>query len=166
MQDWFGYKYLEFKVYNPTADMVPLALSLGDKKSKGSYWNQLNHHTHIGPGWNELRFNLKRYVGERGSVRIKRYLDAKNMAMCWIKIGDKKTAKKQSFKMSNLILTQGKSTLKPAKGILLFDFVKDYFRTQKYFTGISDFHDYSPEVGLVLKMHNFGTYTTPYMLIN
>ncbi|NQZ58066.1 MAG: CIA30 family protein [Lentisphaeraceae bacterium] len=147
--DWSGYEYVALDVYNPSKKLVDFALCVNDLQ-KANYWNQLNHYSKLAPGWNYLKFNLKRYVGERGSVKNKRYVDLKNIKTFWFMMGGEKPIEKD-FYVDNLRLESGPEKARRFTGLKLFDFVKDSFRTQEGFTGIETRHTYSEDVGFGFK---------------
>ncbi len=146
-QDWSGFDYLAMDVFNPLAINVKYALSLGDQKG-GGYWNSLNHYTMLSPGWNYLKFHVKRYVGERGSVRVRRYLNLKKIIKFWFAIAPEDKRKiKEKFYVDNIRLLKAPPSPESFPGLLLFDFVKDGFRVQNGFTGIESKHNYHKDIG-------------------
>ncbi len=145
MKDWSGYDYLGLDVYNSSHKQVEFSLCIGDKKS-GGYWDQLNHYTTLEPGWNHLQFSVNRYVGERGSVRVKRYLDLSNIKKFWCIVG-KEGEESENFRIDNVRLLSIPKLLPAGQGFRLFDFVKDDFLAAPGFTGIAARHLYSKDVG-------------------
>ncbi|GEM_PF-1528264 len=146
MSDWTGYDYLAMDVYNPLEESVTFAVCIGDGAG-GGYWNQLNHYTTLGNGWNRLRFHVNRYVGERGSVRNRRYLNLSAIKKFWFAVApEDKHTHPEEFLVDNIRL-QKAATLTNFAGLRLFDFVKDSLHTQPGFIGIETRHVYHPEVG-------------------
>ncbi len=155
MKDWSNYDYLSLDIFNPLKEQFKFALSIGDK-SGGGYWNQLNHYSTLAPGWNKLRFQINRYVGERGSVKIKRYLDTSNINHVWFAIEPETTKKvKDYFLVDNIRLEKAPTAPKAFEGLVAFDFVKDKIRTQPGFIGIETRHIYHPDVGFGFKDTQF-----------
>ena len=147
MSDWSGYDYLALDVYNPQPDLERFAIALNDKPASG-YWDQLNHLTSLMPGWNHLRFHVNRYVGERGSVRIKRYLNLANIQRFWISVAPENPGGlTNAFLVDNIRLIKAPPPPAIPEGAQLFDFVAEDFRAQRGFLPILDRHRYHPDVG-------------------
>lgn len=147
MKDWNGYDYLVMDVYNPLSEQVTFAVCINDKDG-GGYWDQLNHYSTLATGWNRLKFHVKRYVGERGSVQIKRYLDLGSINKVWFAVApEDKREIRTEFLVDAIRLEKAPSVTPPSTEIRTFDFVKDAFRTQSGFTGIETRHTYSADVG-------------------
>lgn len=146
MKNWSGYDYLAMDVYNPLTEQVKFAVCIIDREG-GGYWDQLNHYTTLAPGWNYLRFEVNRYVGERGSVRNKRYLDLAGIKNAWFAVAPEDKRKvDRDFYIDNIRLTQA-PRLSAFPELYAFDFVKESFRTQRGFTGIESRHSYSKDIG-------------------
>ncbi len=154
MKDWRGYDFLALDLYNPVQEKVRFSLTVEDAGSR-DYWTRLNNYSTLVPGWNRLRFPLHRHVGERGSVRVKRYLDLGRIRRFWVAVtdvGDVRGQKKVrgrsgEFVVDNVRLLQGERLPPPFPGLLLFDFVKEDFRTFEGFTPIMKKHSYDSSVG-------------------
>ncbi len=150
MRDWSGYDYLEMDVYNPFHENIPFALVIGDQEG-GGYWNQLNHHSQLSFGWNHLSFHVNRYVGERGSIQIKRYLDLSHIKKAWFAVAPEDTRKKEGdFYIDNIRLTQAPKLKVGFPELYAFDFVKESFHTENGFVGIEPRHTYSKDIGFGL----------------
>ena len=150
MNDWSGYDYLCMDVYNSTDKKIRLAVCINDQ-STGGYWNQLNHVTNLASGWNKLRFRVNRYVGERGAVRIPRYVDLKNIKRFWFSVDPESKRKgkirQAEFLIDNIRLEKAPPAPKRFKGLALFDFVKEKSRGQRGFIPIMSKHTYIKDVG-------------------
>jgi len=150
LSDWSGYDYLAMEVFNPLDKYVRFSMSVKDT-NEGGYWNQLNHNATLAPGWNRLKIHVNRFVGERGSVRNKRYLDLEKLIDFWFGVGvEQKEGYQEEFLVDNVRLL--KATPSPAtfRGLKLFDFVKEDFRAEEGFTAILARHKYSKHVGFGL----------------
>ncbi len=146
MRNWSGYDYLALDVYNPLTERIRFAVWIGDREG-GGYWDQLNHYTTLAPGWNYLQFEVNRYVGERGSVRNKRYLDLAGINKVWFAVApEDKHITAGDFYIDNIRLTQA-PRLSAFPELHAFDFIKGSFRTQKGFIGIESRHLYSADIG-------------------
>lgn len=147
MRDWAGYDYLAMDVFSPSPDLEPFAVMISDLAGS-SYWNQLNHLTRLAPGWNHLRFHVNRYVGERGSVKIKRYLDLHHIERMWFAVAPEGAKKLTGeFLIDNIRLEKGAPVPAPGEGIRAFDFTSEKFRAQAGFTAILEKHRYHKDVG-------------------
>jgi hypothetical protein len=145
VKDWSAYDYIAMDVYNPNDMILDYYLTINDGSHRG-YWDQLNHLTRLAPGWNELKFKIRSYVGERGSVTYKRYLDLANIKKVWFATGIKVPNKGEELYVDNVRLLPG-VPLEKFDGLLAFDFVLEKFRTQNGFTGIQSRHSYHKDVG-------------------
>ncbi|WDE95776.1 hypothetical protein PQO03_08615 [Lentisphaera profundi] len=143
--DWSGYEYIALDVYNTSSKIVNFALCVNDIE-RAPYWNQQNHSSKLAPGWNKLKFNLKSHVGERGSAKLKRYLNLKDVKRFWYGIGIGAPSEDLFF-VDNIRLENGPEKAKSFEGLVLFDFVKDSFWTQQGFTRIETKHSYSKDIG-------------------
>lgn len=147
MGDWSGYDYLALDVYNPQPGLERFALAINDKPGSG-YWDQLNHLTSLMPGWNHLRFHVNRYVGERGSVRVKRYLDLASIKRFWISVApENPDGLTNQFYVDNIRLLKAPVPPAAPAGAQLFDFVAEDFRAQRGFLPVLDRHRYHADVG-------------------
>lgn len=147
MGDWSGYDYLAVDVFNPQPGLERFALAINDKPGSG-YWDQLNHLTALMPGWNHLRFHVNRYVGERGSVRVKRYLDLTNIKRFWISVApENPDGLTNQFYVDNIRLLKAPVPPAAPAGAQLFDFVAEDFRAQRGFLPVLDRHRYHADVG-------------------
>ncbi len=150
MKDWSGYDFVALDVYNENKEIVPFALSLGDGKSKG-YWTQINHHTSLGSGWNYLRLSLKEYIGERGSVKVKRYLDLKNLKKGYFDImADSKRELKSPLYIDNIRLLKLQPPQVP-EGIIAIDFVHKKHQVYPGFIPVTSHLKYHPKAGIGFK---------------
>ncbi len=147
ISDWSGYRYIALDVFNPLSRHVTFHLCVNDKKQSG-YWDQLNHLARLAPGWNRLRFSLQQYVGERGSVRIQRFVNLSTIRRFWFAVGaEKKQRYSQPFLVDHIRLEQGPPPPDAFSGLYRFDFVAQRFRTQRGFLGVTPLHQYNRDVG-------------------
>ncbi len=145
--NWSGYRYIAMDVFNPMQKHVAFHLCVNDKPIN-SYWNQLNHIVRLAPGWNRLRFSLRRYVGERGSVRIRRRINLARIRRFWFAVGAEKPERRDpAFLVDHIRLEQGEPPPKAFADLYRFDFVTQRDRTQSGFVGITTQHLYKPSVG-------------------
>ncbi len=136
LNDWSAFEYIQLDVYNPMKKSTPFYLVLADKFSKG-YWTKLNHKTRITPGWNKLTFKLKRWVGERGSVKVKRYLDLKNLKQFFIIVDpDNENTTTKKFLVDKIKLFSEKSPI-PPKEVWAFDFTNHPNNAMKGFIPVT-----------------------------
>ncbi|MDD7986601.1 hypothetical protein PQO01_16745 [Lentisphaera marina] len=145
LKDWSAYDYIALDIYNPTDIMLDFYLTINDGSHRG-YWDQLNHLTRLSPGWNKLKFKIRTYVGERGSVTYKRYLNLANIKKVWFATGIKVPNNGEELYVDNVRLLPGVA-LDKFEGLRAFDFVLEKFRTQEGFTGIQSQHTYHDDVG-------------------
>lgn len=119
--NWSEYDRISLDVYNGNKTFLEIYLTLGDSTST-NYWSQLNHKTHIAPGWNHLNFSLTQFLGERGSHRYQRGMNLKDVRK-WFLVVDpnERYAKNSNFFIDNIKLTRNPAPLPPA-GVLAFDF--------------------------------------------
>ncbi|MCO4752890.1 MAG: hypothetical protein KC478_00340 [Bacteriovoracaceae bacterium] len=116
---------LSFKVINPSKQKKMLYLVFEDKNSK-DYWSKLNFKTTLVPGENELIFNLKRFVGERGSVRHKRGIDYNSLKKAFVYIDPEQGSSAEGkFKLTNVKLSNPPK-LKTFGGLRAFVFGKKF----------------------------------------
>ncbi len=150
LSDWSGYDYLAVDVFNPLEKYVRFAMMVKDTNG-GGYWNQLNHHATLAPGWNRLKFHVNRFVGERGSVQIKRYLDTKKLLGMWFGVGlEKEEGYQEQFLVDNVRLLRAATSPATFHGLRLFDFVEEDFRAEEGFTAILARHRYDKHIGFGL----------------
>lgn len=145
--DWSGYRYIAMDVFNPLQKHVPFHLCLNDK-SINSYWNQLNHIVRLAPGWNRLQFSLRQFVGERGSIRIRRRINLKKIQRFWFAVGaEKQGYRSAEFLVDNVRLEKGEPPPKAFAGLYRFDFVLQRDGAQAGFAGITTQHQYKSSIG-------------------
>ena len=154
MKNWSGYDYIVLDVHNPTNKFYSFTSVINDSKG-GGYWNQLNNQTLLGPGWNSIRFSIKRYVGERGSIRHFRYVDLKDIQKFWFAVAaEGKEPIDDLFLIDNVRLIKAPPIPEKFKGLQLFDFVKESFRGMNGFTTIMAKHKYHKKVGFGFRNSN------------
>jgi hypothetical protein len=125
--NWSGFSRIEFDLYNGSNVIPELYFSLGDAQSS-NYWAQLNHKTHLSPGWNHLSFSLSQFLGERGSHRFHRSIDLKNIKKMFIIVDPNEKLKSSSkYFFDNLKIVNSPPPVVP-KGVWAFDFTshKDF----------------------------------------
>jgi hypothetical protein len=124
--NWSAYDRIEMEVFNPGQDYREFFLTLTDDRTY-DYWTQLNHKSHLAPGWNKLSFSLKQFVGERGSHRYRRPIDLKNIEKFFVIVDpDKKQGTtNQSFFIDNISLESYPFPLPPAE-VKVFDFTSHH----------------------------------------
>lgn len=144
--DWRQFDRLEMEVHNGTKELYQLYLVLGDNQSN-NYWSQLNHKTSLAPGVNKLSFDLRQYIGERGSHRFHRPLDLRAMKKMFIVLDpDGHKLPSDNFVIEKMSLV----ALPPPKvpqGILAFDFTSHKARGRTSLTRITSQHEYDPDTG-------------------
>lgn len=146
LKDWSAFDYIELDIYSPLKASIPFYLVLGDKDSK-DYWTKLNHKTRLTPGWNKLTFKLKRWVGERGSVKVKRYLDLKNLKQFFVIVdpdNEKPTTKKFFIDKVKLY---SEATPTPPKEVRAFDFTNHFDNAMAGFTPVTTQTQFRTERG-------------------
>jgi len=149
LRDWSEYDYISLDVFNPTADLSKFAIALGDKHGRG-YWKELNNYTMLVPGWNHLTFEINRYVGERGSVKFRRFLDLASIQRAWFRVTHNGSS--PDYLVDNIRL-ETSPDLKRFEGLLLFDFVQKAVHVKRGFTGVESRNAYSKEVGFGFRDH-------------
>lgn len=148
MSSWEGYDYLCIDIYNPFETLERFTMAIKDNASTGNYWTQQNHNVSIRPGWNKLKLHVKNFVGERGSVRHKRYLNLKKLKSCFFGIALEQGRKSDKrFLADNIRLVKAAPAPKAIEGMYAFDFVKEKFRTQNGFVGIQIANTYDEYIG-------------------
>jgi len=63
-QDWTGWDYFKFDVFNPSAEPTKLYVMIRDVDSKG-YWDRVNYYTVVPPGKCTIAIPTDVYVGEQ-----------------------------------------------------------------------------------------------------
>lgn len=144
--DWSDYDRIGLDIYNPTHQFVEFFLTLGDSSSQ-NYWGQLNHKTHLAPGWNKLSFDLKQFLGERGSHRFHRSLDLKKIQK-WFIVADPNNKLKNapSFFVDNIKLTRNPPPY-PENGVYAFDFTSHKDQSHSGFTPVTSRDYYQEQKG-------------------
>ena len=144
--NWQGYDFLLLDIYNPLSRQASFSAAIKDGQS-GGYWDQLNHHNKLSPGWNTIRIRLNIYVGERGSVRHQRYLNLAKLKTCWFAIeAEKQLTVRETFYIDNIRLEK-LSALSQFAGLKLFDFVTDEAFAFPGFTPVTKLHNYDQQRG-------------------
>ncbi|MBK27045.1 MAG: hypothetical protein CME70_23780 [Halobacteriovorax sp.] len=144
--DWSAFEYIELDIYNPLDRSVQFYLVLGDSSSN-NYWSKLNHKTKLASGWNTLSFNLKQWVGERGSHKLKRSLDLKNLKEFFVVVDpDNKIPTTKKFLLDKIRLSSDESPVLP-KEILAFDFTNHPKNAMPGFTPVTSQSLYRNERG-------------------
>lgn len=131
------YDNIEFNLYNPTNEKKEFYLVFEDNRSN-DYWSKLNFKTTIIPGENHLSFNLKRYVGERGSIRHARGINYKKLKKMFMVINPDQN-KNIKYKITNLKYTNNLQVKLP-KGAFAYNFQKSSLKTLalKIFTNTTE----------------------------
>ena len=144
--NWSQYDRIELDVFNGEKEFVEFYLTLGDESSR-NYWTQLNHKTHLAPGWNHLNFSLDQFLGERGSHRFLRSLNRKNIRKFFIVV-DPNEAKPQSsnYFVDNIKLSRNPAPV-PMKGVYAFDFTSHKDSQVSGFRKVTSQNLYDPELG-------------------
>lgn len=63
-QDWSGYDFFHFDVFNPSDDPIPIYLEIRDVLTK-EYWTRVNYETVVPPGRSTVTLPTDIYVGEK-----------------------------------------------------------------------------------------------------
>jgi hypothetical protein len=144
--DWSNYDRIQMDIYNGSPHFVEFYLTLTDNLST-NYWSQLNHKTHLAPGWNHLNFSLSQYLGERGSHRFNRALNLKKLKKWFIVVDHSEKHKENSnFFIDNLKLSYDPAPI-PPKGIVAFDFTSHRDHVESGYQKVTSQDLYSPEAG-------------------
>lgn len=119
--NWSEYDRISLDVFNGNKNYVEIYLTLGDTTSN-NYWSQLNHKTHLAPGWNHLNFSLTQFLGERGSHRFQRGVNLKDVRK-WFLVVDpnERFPKNSNYFIDNIKLTRNPYPVPPA-GVYAYDF--------------------------------------------
>lgn len=145
--NWSGFHILAMDVYNPLPQHVAFQLCVNDKPH-ADYWDQLNHVARLAPGWNRLQFSLRRYVGERGSVRFQRYVNLSRIRRFWFAVAaEQKPRTDVEFLVDFVRLEQSNPAPQSFPGLHRFDFVAQRFHTQSGFVGVTPQQTYRQETG-------------------
>ena len=144
--NWSQYDRIELDVFNGEREFVEFYLTLGDESSR-NYWSQLNHKTHLAPGWNHLNFSLDQFLGERGSHRFFRALNRKEIRKFFIVV-DPNEAKPQSsnYFVDNIKLSRSPAPV-PMKGVYAFDFTSHKDSQKSGFRRVTSQNLYDPDLG-------------------
>ena len=144
--NWSDYDLIELDVFNGNKDFVDFYLTLGDERSN-NYWSQLNHKTHLAPGWNHLNFSLTQFLGERGSHRFLRSINRGKIKKIFL-VADPNNKFKASHDnfVDNIKLTRNPSPV-PPQGIYAIDFTSQKDSDNSGFKKITSQHLYNPERG-------------------
>ncbi len=140
--NWSDYDRLSMDVYNPSSTFQDIYVTLTDKDSS-NYWTQLNHKSHLGPGWNKLNFSLKQFVGERGSHRFQRSLDLTKLQKFFLIIdpNNKASSSIAGFYIDNIKLLNN-SFPTPPSGVQAFDFTSHKAMGRPGFSKVTTQHLY------------------------
>lgn len=145
--NWSDYDRLTMDVYNPSSKFQDLYVTLTDKDST-NYWTQLNHKSHLGPGWNKLNFSLKQFVGERGSHRFQRSLNLAKLQKFFLIIdpNNKASSSTSGFFIDNVKLSNY-SFPTPPSGVKAFDFTSHKAMGRPGFSKVTSQHLYDEGMG-------------------
>jgi hypothetical protein len=144
--DWSSFDRIQMDIYNGNSQFVEYYLTLTDNLTT-NYWSQLNHKTHLAPGWNHLSFSLSQFLGERGSHRFNRALNLKKLQKWFIVLDHSEKFKENSnFFIDNLKLSYDPAPL-PAKGIVAFDFTSHRDHVESGYQKVTTQDLYHPDVG-------------------
>lgn len=152
--NWSQFDRIQMDLFNGSSDFVEFYVTVGDNLTT-NYWSQLNHKTHLAPGWNHLSFSLNQLLGERGSHRFNRSLDLTKVKK-WFIIVDHN----QKFKVnSNFFIDNIKFSADPYpvpdKGILAFDFTSQKDLQDSGFQKITSQDGFDPAKGYGFLEPNF-----------
>lgn len=129
---------IELSISNPTSKDFIFFLVFEDEKSS-DYWSKLNFKSTIVPGENVLSFDLKRFIGERGSIKYQRSLDFHSLKKMYVVINpNKKNKDNHSVKIKSIILKRNTKLEKP-KEMKAFKFIseKSVKKIPDFFTKIT-----------------------------
>lgn len=146
VKNWDYFDRIELDIFNPNHVSTQLFFTLQDEATK-DYWTQINHVQSISPGWNRLSLSLHQMVGERGSVKVSRYLNLNKLKKIFIVVDpDKKSELSDiSFKIDNVSVVK-EDKIEKNKDILAFDF-SDVDRNVAPFVCVTDKTQYSDNLG-------------------
>lgn len=111
---------ISFTIMNSTKKNKVFFLVFEDQKSV-DYWTRLNFKTTLAPGENQLDFDLKRYLGERGSNKVNRRLDFKTLKKAFVYVEESSGLFDTPYELRNVSIYTQKE-LKVREGIKLFSF--------------------------------------------
>lgn len=144
--DWSNFDRIQMDIYNGNSQFVEFYLTLTDNLTT-NYWSQLNHKTHLAPGWNHLNFSLSQYLGERGSHRFNRAINLKKLKKWFIVLDHSEKYKENTnFFIDNIKLSHDPAP-SPPKGVLAFDFTSHRDHVQSGYQKVTTQDLYSPYVG-------------------
>ena len=144
--NWSQYDRIQMDLFNGNAGFVEFYLTVGDHLTT-NYWSQLNHKTHLAPGWNHLSFSLSQLLGERGSHRFNRSLDLTKIKKWFIVLDHNQKFKANSnFFIDNIKFTADPYPV-PDKGVLAFDFTSQKDNQDSGFQKVTTQNSYNTEAG-------------------
>lgn len=145
--NWSDYDRLTMDVYNPTSEFQDLYITLTDAESN-NYWTQLNHKSHLGPGWNQLTFSLNQFIGERGSHRFHRPLNLSQLKKFFLIIdpNNKSSGSVSGFYIDNIKLLNNNFPLPPA-GVRAFDFTSHKAMGRPGYSKVTTQHLFGESMG-------------------
>lgn len=145
--DWRSFERVEMEVFNGTSKFYPFFLTLGDEGSV-NYWSQLNHKTHLAPGINHLSFDLRQFLGERGSHRFHRPLNLERLRKMFVVIDpDGRLPVTNQITMKNVSLMALPPPQVP-RGVLAIDFTSHKSQGSSDFTKVTTQDLFDPETGM------------------
>lgn len=110
---------IKLSVHNPTKKKKEFYLVFEDKYSS-DYWSKLNFKTTLFPGNNKISFNLKRNVGERGSIKYNRGINYKELTKMFVVVNPDKH-KNNKYHLKKIGYSKD-NNLKLPKDTFLFKF--------------------------------------------
>jgi hypothetical protein len=148
--NWQDFDRIELSVFNGSNTFYDFYLTLGDDRSN-NYWTQLNLKSSLAPGHNKLSFDLRQFIGERGSHRHLRSLDLRKLKKMFLVIDpDKRLPRSDKFTVADMGLVALPPPLVPP-GVRAFDFTSHKSLGRTAFTKVTgqDLYDRSTGHGLV-----------------
>jgi hypothetical protein len=133
--NWSKFDRIEMDVYNSKDDLLEFYLTLTDNQTT-NYWSQLNHKTHLAPGWNHLSFSLNQYVGERGSHRFNRPINLQGIKKFFI-VADPDSKKASTKLFIDKIRLISIPYPEIPKGMMAIDFTSSKDKSHNGFKKIS-----------------------------
>ena len=144
--NWSQYDRIQLDLYNGNPEFVEFYLTVGDHLTT-NYWSQLNHKTHLAPGWNHLSFSLTQLLGERGSHRFNRSLDLTKIKKWFIVLDHNQKFKANSnFYIDNIKFTADPYPV-PESGVMAFDFTSQKDNQDSGFKKVTTQNSYNSESG-------------------
>ncbi|MBA2405843.1 MAG: hypothetical protein H0V66_13790 [Bdellovibrionales bacterium] len=144
--NWSKYDRMELDVFNGNKYFVEFYLTLGDNLST-NYWSQLNHKTHLAPGWNHLNFSLTQFLGERGSHRFLRGLNLSKLSKVFLVTDpNEKFPASSNYFVDNIKLSSNPLPVVP-KGVMAFDFTSQKDAENSGFIKVTSQHLYNSDRG-------------------